>query len=154
MVVSKGGAGDRATLVRACCCVLDNTCSGALTEPFTLGADPCPGLLPSCCSASRGGTRAQSAPQLRELGQVEMSLHLREMSVSLSGQCFRFFLPPDSPRSHSSWCAVQETTFRGYLFFQAARSPGFVGCFPLAVSGRAPSLVCAVCQLFPVGNSW
>lgn len=45
--------------------------------------------------------------------------------------------------------------FLGCLFFQAAHGSDFVfGCFPFALSWKVPSLACAVCQLFPVENTW
>lgn len=45
--------------------------------------------------------------------------------------------------------------FGGCLFFQAAHGSDFnFGCFLFVLSRRVPSLVCAVCQLLPVENSW
>ena len=102
---------------------------------------PDPGLLPSSKSASLGETGVRFALQLGELDQVQMSLYLRGIFVSLtqchsgtgpqwealacffprdlrtsSGQCFGFSPLPNSSRSHSSWCAFQEITFWGICF--------------------------------------
>ena len=79
----------------------------------------------------------------------------RKSSRRSSGQCFCFSSLPNSSESCISWCASREITLGGVYFSKQVHGSDFVvRCFPFALSRRAPSLVHAVCQLFPVENTW